>query len=170
MLLECQNKLGLCKIQFCQLSASPQLEEFELIEALPSLNYISKGMSSKNASSAPQGLAKVESRPDWVSGGSCRKKGSAANGGVEELRQRMGPQPRFTGGNASGYFSAGARKSEPWNEAESWKRRGAGCLCRETELCVCSEQQKQSELQNMPPGSTSPPRAVVRPAFNDLPA
>ena len=53
MLLECQNKLGLCKIQFCQLSDSPQLDELELIEALPSLNYISKGMSSKNVSSAP---------------------------------------------------------------------------------------------------------------------
>lgn len=91
MLLECLNKLGLCKIQFCQLSDSPQLDELELIEALPSLNYISKGMSSKNVSSAPYGLAKVESRPDWVSGGSCRKKGTTADRGVEELRQRMGP-------------------------------------------------------------------------------
>lgn len=28
MLLECQNKLGLCKIQFCQLSDSPRLEDW----------------------------------------------------------------------------------------------------------------------------------------------
>lgn len=42
MLLECQNKLGLCKIQFCQLSDSPRLEELELIEALPSLTISQK--------------------------------------------------------------------------------------------------------------------------------
>lgn len=51
--------------------------------------------------------------------------------GMEELRQRMGPQPEFTGGIASGYSQTGARESESWNEMEPRSRRGVAGVCRQ---------------------------------------
>ena len=82
------------------------------MDGLQYLNYISEETSSEKASSATPGLAKMRSRPGLVSDRSCHEADPAAETRTDELGQRMGLQPEFTGGNASGYSNTGAGKSE----------------------------------------------------------
>ena len=90
----------------------------------------------------------MEPSPDWVSDGSCSEAGYASEKGMEVWRQRVGPQPWFTGGNAMV-----VSVQEPENQGLGMKQT----LGIEGELSICAERQKQRGLQYLSPGYTSPP-------------
>lgn len=104
----------------------------------------------------------MESRPSCISDESHQEAGSApreTNGGTEAERMN-GSATRVIGGNVSGYSNARARKLVSWSETEFWSIRGVGFMCRQEERI--SSTGHQDKLPH--------PKAVVQPAFTDLPA
>lgn len=92
-MLECHHELSLFHIQFTTLLALLLLRSLNSVETLQGFIYISEETSSEHARSAPWGLVKMELGPSGVSDGSHQEAGSAAERGMEELRQRMDQQP-----------------------------------------------------------------------------